>query len=93
MLALANAQPNARVIKNGAETLGEWIKIATTESGELKVDGVDPRVKREPRPGVVEVLMAHDRYRVEGSHLKNTSKGFDDRMQPCLLYTSDAADE
>ena len=86
LLALATAQPNARVIKKGNETLGEWIKIATTESGDLKVDGIDPRVKREPRPGVVEVLMAHDRFRVEGSHLKNTSKGFDDRMQPAVNF-------
>jgi len=86
LLALASAQPNARVIKNGNETLGEWVKIATTESGAPKVEVVDRRILREPRPGVVEVLMAHDRYRVEGSHLKNTSKGFDDRMQPAVNF-------
>lgn len=88
LFALAEAQPNARVLKNGTEALGEWVRIATAEDGGLKVS-VDPRMNlvREPQPGVVEVLMAYDRYRVEGKHLRNVTKGFDDRMQPAVNFS------
>ena len=88
LFALAEAQPNARVLRNGAESLGEWVRIATTEEGDLKVN-YDPRINkvRELQPGVVEILMAHDLYRVEGKHLRTVSKGFDDRMQPAVNFS------
>lgn len=90
LFALAEAQTNARIVRDSSgEGKGEWVPIAREEDGlGLKVQ-VDPRSNmiREPRPGVVEVLMAYDRYRVEGKHLSNVSKGFDDTMRPAVNFS------
>ena len=88
LFRLAEAQPGARIIKNGTESLGEWVPIANAEDGTPKVL-VEPRLNmvRELQPGVVEVLMAYDRYRVEGKHLRNVSRGFDDRAQPAVNFS------
>ena len=88
LFQLADAQPNARVIRSGNDIEGEWVPIGRTEDGSgLKVQ-IDPRVNkiREARSGVIEVLMAHGLFNVEGKHLRNVSKGFDDTLRPAVNF-------
>jgi len=89
LFQLADAQPEARVIRSGSEIEGEWVPISRTEDGAgLKVD-VDPRINkiREARSGVIEVLMAHSIFNVEGKHLRNVSKGFDETLRPAVNFS------
>ena len=90
LFKLAQAQQNARVIVDEKDKpVGEWVEIAREEDGTALKVAVDPTINqiREPRPGVVEVLMAYDRYNVEGGDIQSVSKGFDDRMQPAVNFT------
>lgn len=90
LFKLAQAQQNARVIVDEKDKpVGEWVAIAREEDGTALKVVVDPNINqiREPRPGVVEVLMAYDRYNVEGGDIQSVSKGFDDRMQPAVNFT------
>lgn len=89
LFALAQAQQDVRVVRDGAAQKGEWVPIAREEDGSALKVQVDPRSNmiREKKSGVVEVLMAYDRYRVEGKHLRSVSKGFDDVMRPAVNFS------
>ena len=88
LFSLAQAQPDARVIRDSdGEAKGEWMSIAREDDGSALKVQVDPRSNQiRSRGDRVEVLMAYDRYRVEGKHLRSVSKGFDDSMRPAINF-------
>ena len=86
---LADAQPNARLIKDGDRVVGEWVRLARTDDGsDFKVP-IDETVNkyREPQPGVREVLMARSLFQVEGRHLSSVRASFDESLNPSVDFT------
>lgn len=88
LFALAQSQADARIIKDAAGvSKGEWVPIAREDDGSALKVQVDNRINGvRTRAEKVEVLMAYDRYRVEGKHLRSVSKGFDDTMRPAVNF-------
>jgi SecD/SecF fusion protein len=91
---IPSVRTDTQVRDADGRVVAEWVRIAHEEPqqpGEpprLKVD-VPERVRRELKPGEPEALMivaSDPRFRVEGSHLRSVSAGFDETAQPCVRF-------
>lgn len=93
--ALAQGLPAPRVVTQGDDVIGEWIKIdtedgSTPESPVYRFQSGDQHLTREFRQGEREILMKIGQHSVVGDDLKSANTGYDETMRPAIFFSMHA---
>jgi len=85
VLSLAPEDTSREVVGN-EEVLGRWLPVATDAAGAPNVQLDQTNFTRQSN-GSLETLLRISPFDIQGKHLKNVAKGYDESMRPSLNFS------